>query len=133
MVSIRHIESVVYSSTETARKYQLTKIDSTTAKLIAKGYFVYADKYFSMSTAAQFNTLTMYTRRNDSTFMYPVIRSTQDSSDSVELINASNVEAFYTACESAVRELLDAGNALKSQVNALSTLEQVKAFVDPRS
>lgn len=117
---------------EPARAYKNARIDANTPKLIAVATFVYSGKQFSTTPTAQFNTLVMYMRRNDVGFAYPVVRATKDNTSSVSLPDAAAVEAFYTASENAVRAFLDEGNALKAQVNALATVAEVAAFVDPR-
>jgi len=117
---------------EQARSYQNARIDINTPKVIAAATFVYGGKQFSITPTAQFNTHVMWTRRNEVGFAYPVVRSTKDSLSSVSLPDAAAVEAFYTASENAVRAFLDEGNALKAQVNALATVAEVAAFVDPR-
>jgi len=115
-----------------ARAFRNILIDRRTPKLIAAGTVTYGGLQFSISPTAQFNTLVMWTRRNEAGFAYPVVRATKDSTSSVALADAAAVEAFYAASETAVRAFLDAGNALKSQVNALATSAEVAAFVDPR-
>jgi len=117
----------------TALKHKLSTIDAKTNSLITQGYFIYEQKIFSLSATAQFNTLVMYTRRNDPDFIYPVLRSTKDSLSMVRLPDATAIEAFYTASENTVRAFLDAGNFIKAQVAALETLAEIIAFVDIRS
>ena len=117
---------------ETAKAFACRAVDKITTQAIAAGSFVYDGKQFSLSTTGQFNTLVMYTRRNEVGFAYPVVRATKDNTSSVSLPDAAAVEAFYTASENAVRAFLDEGNALKAQVNALATVAEVAAFVDPR-
>jgi len=126
------LNALAYRHINSARTHRLQGIDAQTSRSISTGTFTYDSKLFSLSIAAQFNTLVMYTRRNDVNFTYPVIRSTNDSLSSVTLADADAVEAFYVASEAEVRALLDEGNTLKATVSALSTLQEIIDFVDPR-
>lgn len=118
-----------------AKQKKVYSIDLKTSSLLSSGDFEYpvsSGLRFSMTSVAQFNTLVMYTRRNDNDFVYPVVRSTKNSASSISLPDAASVEAFYSASETAVRGILDSGNVLKIQVNAATTVEQVNAIVDNR-
>ena len=117
---------------EQVRTYALEKIDKTTAKLIQSGSFLYADKLFATTQTAQFNTLVMFTRRNDVNFMYPVTRTTKDNASSISLATATDIENFYKASEDAVRAQLDLGTNVKVLINALSTVDELIQFVDHR-
>ena len=85
-----------------------------------------------MSQNAQLTTLGMYTSCSAPGFVFPVPRSTKDSRGSVSLKDAGEVEQFYLATVSAVREVLESGMALKELVNAAGTIDQVKAVIDDR-
>jgi len=115
-----------------AREFRNSLIDIRTPKLIAAGTMTYVGLQFSISPTAQFNTLVMWSRRNEVGFAYPVVRANKTNTATTSLADAAAVEAFYAASETAVRAFLDEGNALKSQVNALATSAEVAAFVDPR-
>ena len=120
---------------DSLKERRLRDIDIRTSELIATGSFEYPEAsgfMFSMTTTAQFNTLVMYTRRNDGNFTYPVVRSIKNNKSSISLSDVSAVEAFYAASEIAVRSVLDNGNILKEQVNDATTMEQVNAVVDNR-
>jgi len=117
---------------ELAKRTKSLYVDQRTTGLIERGTFVYDTKQFSTSKTAQFNTHVMWTRRNESSFSYPVVRATKDNLSTTSLADATAVEAFYDASESAVRSILDAGNALKTQVNAATTVEEVNAVIDNR-
>ena len=117
---------------DTAKIPKKEFIDKKTEGLIARSYFIYDAKLFSISKTAQFNTHVMWTRRNEPGFSYPVVRATKDNLSTTSLADATAVEAFYDASESAVRAILDSGNALKTQVNAATTVEEVNAVVDNR-
>lgn len=115
-----------------AKADKVKAIDGKTTSCLVGATFTYSGKQFSLSPIAQFNTLVMYMRRNEAGFSYPVVRSTKDSSSSVSLADAAAVETFYVASESTVRAVLDAGNALKDQVNAAQSIEAIAAVVDNR-
>jgi len=117
---------------DATKKPKKSYIDNKTEGLIALGYFIYDAKLFSISKTAQFNTHVMWTRRNEPGFAYPVVRAAKDNLSTVSLADAAAVEAFYDASESAVRAILDSGNALKTQVNDATTVEEVNAVVDNR-
>jgi hypothetical protein len=117
------------------KQKKVYSIDLKTSSLLLFGDFEYpvsSGLRFSMTSLSQFNTLVMYTRRNDNDFVYPVIRSTKDNSSSISLPDVNAVEAFYSSSETAVRSILDSGNVLKAQVNAATTVEQVNDIVDNR-
>ena len=118
------------------REHKSKEIDATTARLIAKGFMEYpagSGQFFSLSTTAQFNTLVMYTRRNDPSFVYPVLRTTANNAAVVSLGDAAAIEGFYICSESAVRTLLEAGTQVKQMLNALNTPQEILSFVDPRT
>jgi len=114
-----------------AQEKRAASVNIRTGVLINAG-FVYAGKTFDLTPTAQLNTIGAYTSRNAPGFAYPVVRFTKDDLDTVSLVDAADVEAFYTATVSAVRVIREAGNALKVQINAATTVEAVNAIQDNR-
>lgn len=115
-----------------AKSNRIVFVDLTTAGKIESGVLLYDGQEFSISKTAQFNTFVMFVRRNEPGFAYPVVRANKTNTGTVSLPDVAAVEAFYTASETAVRALLDAGTALKTIVNACGSVAEVAAFVDPR-
>lgn len=106
-------------------------VDVKTEKLIADG-FVFAEKTFSLSLAAQATYTSLYLIRSESVLKYPMKVNTADDSDYHLLRDADEVQAFYFAAMAALFSHLEAGTRLKDEVRAAENAEVLQAVVDAR-
>lgn len=104
-------------------------IDERTGELIVAGHS-YGGKVFSMSQNAQINMLGINESRDDIT--YPLSYSVIDNSETVDLVDATDVHNFYLNALGTKKSYLDSGNTLIDQVNASVDEAGVDAVVDNR-
>jgi len=111
---------------------KILEIDATTSALIDRGFEYPADsgQLFSLSLVAQSN-LTNAIMNRDS-LAYPIQWATKDSMTVITLKDASMVVQFYSTALLFVRGHRDSGTALKVQVIAASTPEEIDAIKDDR-
>lgn len=108
-------------------------IDSRTSELIAQGFAFPPDGYiFSLSMESQANIHGIFTARNLEGVTYPIHLLSLDEQGSVNLQNATDVEAFFLTAVGTIRALKDSGAALKDQVTASTTVEGLRAIVGNR-
>jgi hypothetical protein len=118
-----------------AKEAKLLAINRKTANLIGAGSFEYpanSGKLFGMSEISQLNITGAFNSRLAVGFTYPVVFYTKNDLDSVSLADASAIEEFHAAAVAAIRTIREGGAALKAQVIAAATVEDVNAIQDNR-
>jgi hypothetical protein len=106
------------------------KIDTKTVELIMKGV-TYDGQTFGMSYGDQSSWHARYNMSKASLLTFPFEVWTQDNQP-YSIPDAVTLEAMYFSGFQQVQTVLAGGRALKSQVNAATTKEQVDAVVDDR-
>jgi len=114
---------------ERERFLVMVEIDAKTRDIISRG-FIFEEKTFSLSIQAQQNLqniqLTMMAG-SIGDVPYPTL----DNRD--YLLERSKMPAFVAEAFYQLNAALLSGTALKAQVNAMTQLSQLNAFVDPRT
>lgn len=111
-----------------AKQAKILAIVARSKELIDAG-FPYSGKTFSLSQGAQTNYLAMLVA---AAMIAPTSVPTLGEGDSINLANAGAIQAFVGAAIGYVKTVLEAGTALKMQINAATTIPDVLAIVDPR-
>jgi hypothetical protein len=106
-------------------------IDARTAELIGEGY-TYGAKQFSLSIHAQTNILALFATKDNPALGYPIKYNTKDDTDTLELLNAADVEGMYLSALAAKKGHLDSGTSLKDSIRDATTKEEVDAIIDNR-
>ena len=116
---------------EAARREKLAAIDARTRSLFARGLSVDAGAPISLSEAAQINFLSMDALVRDGFSRWPRGWSRQDGGEYLiqDLADWQRLKALYVQRVAGVQ---DAGRALRGQVLAAETLEQINAVTDTR-
>jgi hypothetical protein len=115
----------------TVKTRKFAAIDRKTGVIIDRG-FQFMGKTHSLSDNAQKNLLGMDALREDPLMQYPIkFNSKDDSGDSV-LTDAAEVHMMFLTAVGTMRAAWDSGTALKDQVRAATTVEQVNAVTDAR-
>ena len=112
-----------------AKKY--VEIDTRTEELISFGY-TYQEKQFSLSANAQTNILALFSTRNEPEFSYPVRYNTIDDTDYYDITDATDLKNMYLTALATKKGHVDSGTALKDQVRAATTEEEIEAITDNR-
>ena len=104
-----------------AKVARMNAIDAKTGALIGAG-FTYDGKLFSESSAMQRNLLVLNARdlRGILAGLLPMVISTQDNMDEVSIATTTEFVAFYNAAELQALTAYGGGNAIKSQVRAIT-------------
>lgn len=111
-----------------AKREKWNAIDGKSQALLLQGY-LHDGSTFSMSQTAQMNWVSLHVAR--STLTYPVRVSTKDERE--HLFNtAGTLSTFYLGGQAFKQGFLASGRALKLQVRAATTVEEVQAIVDSR-
>lgn len=105
------------------------RLDRKTRSLIKSGFSVNS-KVFSASDASQLKWLGMFMSKD--LLQYPIEVPTLDDKDSAILNNAAELTTYYTALVNHVQTHLKSGVALKMQVAAAETKEELDAILDER-
>ena len=116
-----------------AKTEKIAEIDAKTSELIKQG-FVYADKHFSMSDAAQRNWTALAAGLANDMLSFPMPVSTVDEATHL-LGSANELKAFlaaYLIYQANPDEPLGSGRTLKELVTAAESVEDVGAIVDER-
>lgn len=111
---------------EQAKQEKKDLIDAKTQELIFKG-FLFAGLNWSLSINAQINWSNLPLM---SEFAFPLNMQDMDGNDYV-LSYEERMNFYYTAM-AAKNTHLQSGNALKTQVSELTTIQEILNFVDPR-
>ena len=111
------------------KAFRINEINDKTGELILLGY-TYQGMQFPLSGNAQDNLLGMFTAKDYLT--YPVALNNIDDTDVYNLINAADVVNLYMTALATKKARLDAGTALKTQINACTTALEVQAIIDNR-
>lgn len=105
------------------------EIDGRTGELISLG-FSYATKQFSLSQNAQINISALNQTRDELT--YPINYNTADDLDTYNVVDATDMHSMYLTALSTKKAHLDSGTALKNQVRAATTHNEIDAVIDNR-
>jgi hypothetical protein len=105
------------------------EIDGRTGELISLG-FAYATKQFSLSQNAQINISALNQTRDELT--YPINYNTVDDLDTYDVVDATDMHNMYLTALSTKKAHLDSGTALKNQVRAATTHNEIDAVIDNR-
>lgn len=109
-----------------AKQEKFGLIDAKTQELIFQG-FAFAGLHWSLSINAQINWSNLPKMPE---FAFPLNMQDMDGTDYV-LSYEERMNFYYTSM--AVKNThLQSGNALKTQVSELTTIEEILNFVDPR-
>ena len=111
------------------KTYKYNSIDLRSGELIAQG-FVYNAKTFSMSANAQNNLLGTIIKKDVLT--YPFAWNTKDNSETYQIADATDMDAFFMTALGTKKAHQDSGSALKALVTAATTVAEVEAVVDAR-
>lgn len=116
---------------EAHKKRKFGRIDIRTQNLIREG-FVFDSTTFSLSHAAQLNWESIHSNKDlyDSQGYFPMGISTKDNGE--YSLTYANVTPFYLTAVGVVKAIYDGGRALKLQVSAATTIEEVEAIEDTR-
>lgn len=119
---------------KTAQQERYREIDARTEVLIYTGFEFPPESglVFSASDEMQRTLTALYTVREHAAITYPITWSTGDDQNSIDLLDAAMVEAFYLTGLGTIRAMKDAGTALKLAVRDTVTLVEVAAIVDSR-
>lgn len=120
-----------------AQSIKRGEIDQRTQELFADG-FDHDGHHFSMSESAQRNMIVMTVENAAGRFLFPFKYSKSESDpndpggeyvivDEVDLLEMTTAVAFSVG-----QQAYNSGRDLRVQVNALTTVAAVEAFVDPR-
>jgi hypothetical protein len=114
-------------SLEDVQADKIKSIDTKTVSLIGQG-FTFDGKQFSLSQAAQLNWLGL--KSLEALITWPIAVTTKG--DGEYSLAQGNLNYFIGTGKAVVQAHLDSGRALKLQVNAATTVEQVNAVIDSR-
>lgn len=103
-------------------------IDMRTRALIASG-FTFDGSTFSLSENAQINWSGLNSAKD--AIVYPVSVTTIDDGE-YSLVDAPTVSAFFLTGVGVIKSHYDGGRALKIQVEAATTIDEVNNIVDNR-
>lgn len=113
------------------KKNKFLSIDIRTNELISGG-FIYAGKRFSLSQQAQSKMMGVHQIRDDPMLTYPIKWNTNDDNDYYDVIDSADMHTFFMTGVSTYKAWVDAGTALKDQVRAATSKEEVDAIIDNR-
>ncbi len=111
------------------KSFLFDKIDTKTKELIDQG-FVYAQITFSLSANAQNNLLGVYSAKELLT--YPFKWSAKDDSSTYDIADATEMATFFMTALATKKSHQDSGTVLKVQVQAATTISEIKAIIDNR-
>lgn len=114
------------STVAEAKAFIKKKIDARTEELILNG-FSFGGQVFSLSFTAQINWSNI-PNLPESLFPLPML----DKDGNNYSLACANRMNFYLTAVGTKNALIQSGNALKTQVNELGTIEEILNFVDPR-
>lgn len=115
------------------KKTHKIQIDSKTSLIIACG-FIYDTYCFSLSDSAQNNWNRLQGRYADGKLAFPqhVTASINEDEVDYELTTATKLIAFMDVYDAAVEQAVNTGRALKLNIQAATTQEELDAVVDNR-
>jgi len=90
--------------------------------------FTYRGKTFSLSERAQITRTAM--RQAKDALSYPVVVNTIDDDDTLELVNAAELESFCDAAVLAVRAALDQARRHKDDMRAATDVAGLRSVLD---
>jgi len=115
---------------EQGKNYLIRRIDANTEQIIIGG-FTFGEESFSSSKAAQLNILGTEQDRLAGVLTYPVAWSTLEGA-ATQFADEAAWIAFRAAAKAHIMGKKVEGVVLRSQVSALTTMEEIKAWTDPR-
>lgn len=110
---------------------KLEEINNNTDELIKAGY-TYSGHTFSLSEKAQTNILALYSTKDDSTLIYPIVFNTIDDLNTFEAGDAATIANMYYSALATKKGHLDTGTALKNQIRNAATVAEVDLVQDNR-
>lgn len=123
-----------FSPLPAAKEIKFQEIDARTVELVNQGFTFPpgSGMVFSLSIPGQIKLLGIEVLRNDPAMVYPIRFNTIDDRNAIDLANATAVHNMALTAFGTYRGYVDSGSALKDQVRACTTVDQVNAIVDPR-
>jgi len=117
---------------EKAKNDKINAIDARTEELISSG-FTYNSTKFSLSSNAQLNASGVEIAESKSWNTYPMGISTDDpDSPEYEVVDATDLDSYYSTGLGTKKAHLDSGRDLKKQVSDATDIAGVDAVVDNR-
>ncbi len=129
--SLRQLVTAHRAGLVQVRSARYAEVDAKTDELIARG-FPFQGLLFSTSIEAQSRMLGMDALRNDPAMTYPIVFNSLDDEAALTISDAATVHALVLTGIGYYRAVIDSGSALKAQVRAATTVDEVLAVVDPR-
>lgn len=113
---------------------RIKEIDQRTDQLIGQGFEFPPGSgvRFSLSMESQSKLLGMDSLRDDPLFAYPVVYNSIDDMDEFSIPDSATIHSFFLMAVGTYRTHLDSGTALKTQIRAATTQEELDAVVDDR-
>lgn len=123
-------DAVTAAELAPAKVAKAVEIMNNTTVVIATGGFVYDSKTFALSVPemVRFDILTA----GKAFLTYPFYLPTKDGQDFVQFDGVNDLQAFQKAMTEAIDGYQQGEKIVVDQINALTDLEAVKNFVDPR-
>ena len=122
---------VAPTALDRAKQAKNQRIDDRSVDLEAEG-FTYSGKKLGLTGIAQSRAAALKHIVTDPSVSFPITVETADGLDSIEIANPGAFNQYYTEQALASRAIQDSGDALKNQVRAATTIEEVDAIVDDR-
>lgn len=116
-------------SLEEAKAEKYAAIDARTRELLSNG-FSYDGHIYSLSEAAQLRATGCLAAI--SLMSFPILWNSQDDSYVLEIPDATTFQSFAGTMLYYLKNVIDGGTALKTQVRNSTTVEAVLAIADPR-
>lgn len=113
------------------KSYRCKEIDIKTGELISNG-FTYQSKQFSLSQSAQANLLGLEISKDDPAITYPITYNTIDDIDTYDVVDSADIHSMYLTALGTKKGVIDSGTALKSQIRAATTIDEVNSVIDNR-
>ena len=113
------------------KQVKFLEIKLKTDLIILSTGFIYNGKTFSLEDSQQLNILGAE-RRKDVQAILPLEFNTIDDMDTEILETAAEVDNFFDAALLSKKTILDSATALKSQVRAATTKDEVDLVIDNR-
>lgn len=113
---------------------RIRAIDQRTTQLIDKGFEFPPGSgvRYSLSVESQSKLLGMDSLRDDPLFTYPVVYNSIDDLGEIAIPDSATIHSFFLMAVGTYRAHLDSGTALKAQIRAATTQEELDAVVDDR-
>ena len=113
---------------EEVRGEVLAKIDHRSDEMLLG--FEYEGIIFSISPKAQIRYEILDRKSNE--FNYPIRINSLDDRDSITINNSAETRAFCSAAQYHVMAVVESGTQQKDIIRAMTTVEELQAYTDPR-